>query len=195
MSIRNPNEHEKDKTIVYLIRHGDRKILKNDKGVGLIHPGPGLTALGKKQARELAKKLIKRKDEIDILYCSSMTRAIETANEVTKLIKKKPIIVDELSEVGHVLWKGKYLDSEFLPNLLKFRRARKAFDNILEKHKGKVIVIIAHGNLIKGLVLKKLGLSLKQINYFSHDNCHITKVRFNGKKLDYIHYYNNKEPT
>ncbi len=64
----------------------------------------------------------------------------------------------------------------------------KTFNKILNEHKGKVIVIVAHGNIIKGLIGRKLGLSLRRIRKFDYHNCHITLVRFRGTTLDYIYY-------
>jgi len=192
--LKNPNKHEVGKTTVLFVRHGDRIIVPGEeRAVGLITPGPGLNELGKKQAKDVANKLSKIKEQIDLLYCSDMTRAIETAQEISKKIGKKPIIIKELSEIGHDLWKKKVYTRDFWKHYLKHRDSIKALDRILEKNNGKVIVIVAHGNLIKGLILKKLGLSLRQIGFFHHHNCSISSARFSGKKLDHINFFNSKE--
>jgi len=191
--LKNQNEHEIGKTNVLFIRHGDRIHVSGDDGIGLISPGPGLNKLGKKQAKDVAKKLSKFKGQIDLLYCSNMTRAIETANEISKKIGKKPIIIEDLSEIAHAVWKRNIYTKEFWKYYLKHLNSLKALDKILEKDRGKFIVIVAHGNLIKGLIFKKLGLSLKQIGFFHHHNCSVSSVRFSGKKLDHINCINSKE--
>ncbi len=111
--LKNPNEFEKNRTTVYFIRHGERIHLPNSPHAGLHQPGPGLTKLGKKQAEKSAKELLKIKNEIDKLYCSSMKRAVETAEIISKKINKKPIIIKELSEFGASLWKRKIHTKNF----------------------------------------------------------------------------------
>ena len=76
---------------------------------------------------------------------------------------------------------------------MKHRFSIKVFDKILKDNEGKVILIVAHGNVIKGLIGKKMRLSHSQIGKFDYHNCHISLVRFKGTKLDYIHYFNSKE--
>jgi|WetSurMetagenome_2_1015567.scaffolds.fasta_scaffold152533_2 broad specificity phosphatase PhoE len=191
--LKKPNEYEIGKTTVLFIRHGDRIHIPGDEGIGLITPGPGLTELGRKQARDVAQRLSKFRGQIDLLYCSDMTRAIETAQEISKKIGKKPIVIKELSEIGHNLWKKKVYTRDFWKHYIKHKKSIKALDKILEKNEGKLIVIVAHGNLIKGLIFKKLGLSFKQIGFFHHHNCSVSSARFSGKKLDHINFYNSKD--
>ena len=192
MALKNPDEYQKGKTIVYLIRHGDRISSKNNK-TKLKDYESGLSKKGVKQARVAAKKFAKIKDEIDVLYCSSMKRAVQTVKEIAKKIGKKPIIHDHLSEFNQIVWKGKFYHPKFWKHYRMHKLTNKFFDKILEENKGKVIVIVAHGNVIKGLIGKKLGLPLKQRGIFDYNNCHISLLRFKNKKLNYIHYINNKE--
>jgi len=190
--IKNPTEHQKGKTFVYFIRHGDRIHIPGNKDFGLQMPGPGLSNLGKKQAKQVARELSKIKSEIDIFYCSSMTRAIETANEISKTINKKPIIIPELSEIGKSLWNKKIYTLGFWKNLRKYHLSKKIFNKILKENNGKVIVIVAHGNIIKGIFGKKFGLNFKKIKSLDYGNCNISLFRFDKKKLDYVHYFNSK---
>jgi len=190
--IKNPTEHQKEKTFVYFIRHGDRIHIPGRKDIGLEIPGPGLSNLGVKQAKLVAKELLKIKDEIDVIYSSSMARAIETAKEISHLVHKKPIIIPELCEFSKSLWNKKIYTKKFWQDLKRYNSAKKAFDKILEKNKGKVIVIVAHGGVINGIFGKKFGLKFKKINNLDYGNCHITLLRFKGKKLDYVHCFNSK---
>ncbi len=190
--IKNPNEYEKGKTTVIFVRHGDR-IHFDDPWVGLVTPGPGLNKLGKKQAKDVSKKLSKFKSQIDALYCSDMTRAMETAEEIGKKIGKKPVVVKEISEFAHAVWKKKFYTKEFWVHYLKHLNSLKALDKILKANKGKLIVIVAHGNVIRGLIFRKLGLSYKQLRSFHYHNCGIASVRFSGTKLDHINCFNSKD--
>src|SRR3989338_6253287 len=98
MVLKNPDKYQKGKTIVYFVRHGDRISVSGNKGIGLEPGGPGLSKNGTKQAKSVAIKFSKIKDEIDVFYSSSMNRALETAMEISKKIKRKPEVYDELSE-------------------------------------------------------------------------------------------------
>ncbi len=193
MTLKNPNEFQKGKTIVYFVRHGDRIHIPNSKDIGLITGGPGLSFLGKKQAKEVAKKFSKIKKEIDKIYSSDMNRAIETAEIIGKEIGKKPKVVKGISEFNKIVWDNRIYYHKFWKHYLKHRLSIKVFDKILKENKGKVILIVAHGNVIKGIVGKKMKFTHSQINKYDYHNCHISLVRFKGTKLDYIHYFNSKE--
>ncbi len=193
MVLKKPNEYEIGKTIVYFVRHGDREHFVNRRGIGLEYPGPGLSKLGKKQAKQVAKEFSKIKSEIDKVYCSGMTRAIETAEEISKKIRKRPIKVRGLSEFNNVIWHGKPNRLKFWKHYFKYRKSKKAFNEILKKNKGKVLVIVVHGNVIKGIFGHKFGLSFKNIGRFNHNNCHITKLRFKrNNKIDWVYCFNSK---
>ena len=122
-----------------------------------------------------------------------MAREIETAKEIGKAINKKPIIYEGISEFDTFLWKKKIYHKHFWKHYKLHRISLKKFDEILAKNKEKVIIIVAHGNVIKGIIGNKLGLKMSQIKKFGYDNCAVTLARFKGKKLDYIYCFNNKE--
>lgn len=193
MVLQNPTIYEEGKTMVFLVRHGDRTHIPGNPNLGLRIPDPGLSKVGKKQAKEVAKKFSKIKIEIDVLYSSEMARSIETAEEIGKAINKKPIIYEGISEFNKFLWDKKIYHKHFWKHYKLHRKSLIKFNEILVKNKEKVIVIVAHGNIIKGIIGNKLGLKMSQIKKFGYDNCAVTLARFKGKKLDYIFYFNNKE--
>lgn len=188
MPILNPTPLTKGKTIVYLIRHGDRdgKI----EGAPRI-PGPPLSELGKKQAHELARVIAHLKPEVDVLYTSFMTRAYETAQPVEKVLGKKAKRITLLSELPRHLTTKPFWHYLYWKARWHRIKAIRTFRSLLKKHPEKVIVIVAHGRLIKHLMGDALGLSIKQAETFDYHNCHITKLRFKGTDLDYIHYFNS----
>jgi len=189
MVLRKPNEYDIGKTIVYFARHGDRINIPGS-------PPPhdfSLSAKGKKQAKILAKKFSKIKDEIDVLYTSPMKRAYETAVEIGRKIGKKPIILKDFEEVHKNLEHPNYFSPNYWKSRREFSKKQKIFDKLLEKNKEKVILIVSHGRLNRMLIGRKLGLSHKKSNIFDSHNCHINLVRFKGKKLDYIHCVNSPD--
>jgi len=188
MVLKQTNEWTKGRTIVYFVRHGDY-MDKECRG----HPGAGISIKGRKQAKDVAKKFFRIKDEIDSLYCSSMTRAIETANEISRKIGKKPEIYGELSEVSKIIITRKIYHPHYWKYIFRLNKAMRALDRILEKNRKKVIVIVAHGNIIRSMLARKLGVPLRKFNLLDQTNCHISKVRFLGRKLDYICYINSRD--
>ncbi len=193
MVLNQPDEYQKGKTIVYFVRHGDRIHIPNKKDIGLEEGGPGLSDLGKKQAKEVAKKFSRIKTEIDEMYSSDMNRAIETAEIIGKEINKKPKIIKGISEFNKIVWKNKFYRYKFWKHYLKHKNSINVFNKLLKENQGKVILIVAHGNIIKGIIGKKMKFTHSQIDKFDYHNCHISLVRFKGTKLDYIHYFNSKE--
>jgi broad specificity phosphatase PhoE len=177
-------------TTVYFIRHGERMIIPNTPGAGMIYPGPGLTKKGKIQARQLARGFKKIRKDIHSLYSSGMTRAAETAQEISKVINKKPIVIKEFSEFNSHLRKRKLHDYKFWFQLVKYFKIKKIFNGILKKEKGKTIIIVSHGVLMEMIIGKKLGLPIKKIRNFKHDNCGVTLIEFNRSKISLIKYMN-----
>lgn len=193
MVLKNQNEYELGKTTVLFVRHGERIRIEGEKNVGLRIPGPGLTDNGKKQAIEIAKKLKKLSDQVDNLYCSNMSRAIETAQEIGKTINKKPIIIPELAEFNKSLWDLRIFTKTFWISFSRYRKSLKVFNKILKKNKGKFIILVVHGNIIKGFTLRKIGISFKKVRQFHHDYCSISSARFSGTKLDHINCINSND--
>ena len=189
--LKNPNKFEKGRTIVYFVRHGERDISSNSPNAGTLQPGPGLTKRGKQQAVKAAKELSKIKDEIDSFYCSSMARARETAEIISKKINKKPIVIPSLSEFDGIVWQRKLYKKWFWKNYSSYKKAIKIFNKILEKNKGKVVLIIAHGHIIKALTFKKLGISLKKAGKFHTRNCNFAVAQYKNKKLEHICCFNS----
>lgn len=193
MVLKNPDKYQEGKTIVYFVRHGDRVHVPHSKDIGLIKGGPGLSLLGRKQAKNVAKEFSKVKNEIDKIYSSDMTRAMETAEIIGEKIGKKPIIIGSISEFDKIVWENKIYHHRYWKNHKKHKNSINVLNKLLKENKGKVILIVAHGNVNKGLIGKKLGLSNSQIRKLDYNNCHISLVRFDGTKLDYIHYFNRGE--
>jgi broad specificity phosphatase PhoE len=182
---------EKGKTYVYLVRHAH---WNPPKGPHTFNPNISLSKKGGIQAKALAKKFYKIKDNIDIFICSSQGRAVETAEEISKLIGKKPIKYDELWEINKILWEKDFFNYKYWKHWIKYRKRIITFNKILKNNRGKVILIIAHGNVIKGILMNKQKLSINKIKDMDYKNCHITLLKFNKTKLEEVYLVNAKEP-
>lgn len=183
-------KYKEDKTLVYFVRHGERQFISDSSDDGSEKPGPGLNKNGKRQARAIAKRFMKIKG-IDLLVSSSMRRAYETSKEIEKILNVDSKICDKICEFNKIVWKAKYYHINFWEHYLKYKDSLKFFDRLLKENKGKKIILVTHGNVIKGIIGKKLGLSLKQIKCLRLNSCHVTLAQFNGTKLEYLPYLNS----
>jgi probable phosphoglycerate mutase len=162
-------------TDLYLIRHADYTFgLKDGKYLDL-----GLSPLGVAQAERLRDRLATTGEiKADVLIASTMPRASQTA-EILAPALGLPIVLD--AEVEE--WRnedGSLSEEEFLErvkttpadqmpffrwvpgceNWLEFSiRADTAFNRIVQKHAGKTIVLVCHGNIIEAALAFFMGLS------------------------------------
>lgn len=166
-------------TTLYLTRHGETiwNIEKRLQGWG----NSPLTDLGKKQAESLRDRLKDMK--IDVIYSSPIERAYSTATIVKGEKNIELLTHDGLKEVNFGSWEGMTLDEigennqykDQLYNLFnnpkKYtpfdgeklndvkERCHNAIKEILEKNKGKNILVVTHG-----MTLKLLMLLFQEIN-------------------------------
>jgi probable phosphoglycerate mutase len=133
----------------------------------------GLTELGQQQAEALAQWLPSELETIDVLYCSTMKRAQETAAPITLAYDIAAQMDTRLREIGnnrldHEPWPshdlpeyGEIWGSErpfhsITPtreggeSLMHFRVRVGAFiEDLLEKHKEQIVVVVCHGGVIE----------------------------------------------
>jgi broad specificity phosphatase PhoE len=182
---------ENGKTYVYLVRHAH---WIPPKGPHKFNPHHPLSKKGKRQAKALAKKFYKIKDNLEIFICSSQGRAVETAEEISKLIKKKPAKYDELWEINKILWRREFFNYKYWKHWIKYKKRIITLNKILRDNKGKIILIVAHGNVIKSILRNKQNLPIKTIKEMDYKNCNITLLKFNKTKLEKSYLVNSKEP-
>jgi probable phosphoglycerate mutase len=164
---------KKGRIILWMARHG--RAVGNAKHIlnGSRIDAP-LTALGHKQAKELARRW---KEKPDIIITSPMKRARQTAAPLAKKYGVKPIIVSELSEQDCGNWTGQSSvkmvqthPNHFFPypngrmsHYLRLvpggenwahmrRRARRVLATITDTYAGKKVMIVAHGGIVLACV-------------------------------------------
>ncbi len=89
---------------LFIARHGE-----TDWNLSSTIQGQTDTSLneqGRRQAAELADKLLKENYRIDKIYVSRQKRALETAQIVGKALNTEPIILDGLEEMNFGNWEG-----------------------------------------------------------------------------------------
>lgn len=152
---------------IIFIRHGQ----KGNEG------NPSLTKKGRKQAECLGKFI--RKIKIDEFYVSTMKRAKETAEHITKYNKKKPKVVSALDEFETLNMKK---------NFKKFSKEDKKHFNDLKKFLEKIskrperdrtIVIVSHGYTNRIILSHFLKLDHEKMLPFMQDETGIDEVYWN----------------
>ncbi|HIP91944.1 MAG TPA: histidine phosphatase family protein, partial [Thermotoga sp.] len=149
-----------------------------------------------------AKKLALRFSHVPLeaVYTSPLKRAYKTAEEIAKVHVMEPIPVEDLKECDISLWNGltleevldKYseefhrwnIDPEANINGVESlgslqRRIVRAIKNILEHHKGD-IVIVSHALALKTFVSWILGIPVTEHRRFKLENASITVVEFSN---------------
>lgn len=149
-------------TTIYLIRHANPDYRLQEK---LGDKNMPLSKEGRKQAKLLAKNLMKR--EIDKIYASEFKRAIETANYFSELNNKRVFINKRLNEIDWKNWhRIKYFNTcekrrpSYLKNYKELDKkldtmqaeARRLLWDLFRKNKGKRLALFCHGNIIKSII-------------------------------------------
>lgn len=175
---------------IIFVRHGQTEWNVLDKVQGRVDIE--LNEIGKNQAKEIAIKLINEK--IDLIVCSPLSRAIQTA-EIINDGRNIPIIIDEgvsercfgvlegekrsLVEFG-VYWdkdanlpieKGECL-SDFLERINNFVKRLK------ERHDEKTVLVVSHGGV--SIALQYIFKGLAEDGYLPKGikNCEILKYTY-----------------
>jgi len=151
-----------------LVRHGETE--ENKKGILQGHLPGKLTEQGIEQTKKLALRL--RDEKIDAIYSSDLTRASDTAKEIAKYHSNVPLFfVEELREKNQGSLTGKFFkevdwskprDTE--KKEVMAVRAKKILDDAYKKYKGKTVVFVSHGALIRVLTTIIMNKHLDKIN-------------------------------
>jgi alpha-ribazole phosphatase/probable phosphoglycerate mutase len=175
---------------VYLIRHGETAGAETMRYKG--HIDVPLSENGIEQMRRLADFVGARCNvPLQAVYCSGLSRAVKSAEIIAEPFGLKPIVVENFKERNFGVWEGmsfdeiqeKYPDafSAWAENPLKFspmegestldvkERALKVFDEIIGKHNGENIAIVAHGGVNRVILCELLGIPLENIFRIEQD--------------------------
>lgn len=157
-----------------LIRHGQSYVNLDDWTEGYIDAG--LTALGQRQAKNLAKWLAENLD-LAALYTSTMARTLETAAYISQASGLPTLTDDRLREFGNCYATGAPVPPEAMPvqyaefwgterpfqcisdegeSWMLFRVRVGAFlDDVLDRHGDappeKVVAVVCHGGVIDAM--------------------------------------------
>ena len=148
--------------MIIFIRHGQTK--ENVEKINTGRRNVPLNKKGKIQSKECAQ--IMMWERIDVVYCSPLKRARQTAKYIMKHHKGTPIFYDDrlleredgaatgrkrnevfISSAWDFKLNYQIENFEQLPDM--FKRISDFYDEILEKHKGQRVVVVAHDGVGK----------------------------------------------
>jgi len=185
------------KTKVFLIRHGEAAA--NVEGVPLGQNDSPLTERGKEQARKTGKFL--KDKNIDALYSSDLGRAVETAEIISGEISLDVKTTPAFRELSLGKWQGlsyeqlraksialtkkmkeKGIDEKEIrapggENTFDHRqRAIDKLEELVEKHEGENIVVVAHSGTNKVILGAVRGRPVREYYQIHQANCCINEI-------------------
>lgn len=148
-----------------------------------------------------------QKYDFDAIYTSPLTRVQQTIQAILAAFKQKnnnipPLFIDhQLTEIQMLDWQGllyqevkeKFIDAynywqntphlftlngTFFPVLELFKQAQQFWQNILTKHRGQTILIVAHGGTNRALISTAVGLNPEYYHNLQQSNCGISCLEF-----------------
>jgi broad specificity phosphatase PhoE len=161
-------------TTILLARHGETDWNRDGRWQG--HSNTSLNVRGREQARELADELTA---EVDVVYSSDLARARETAEIVAARLGLEIRLDARLRERGFGAWEGlthteiEERDAEALarwragegsgaddaePFDAFAQRMGHFLEDVLERHVGERVLVIAHGGSIRVIHALATGL-------------------------------------
>ena len=190
-----------ERTVLYLIRHGATEAnLARPYRLQGRRSDPPLARLGVRQAEATRDFLAIR--PIDACFCSPLLRAVQTAAVVAAPHGLTPVPLEALAECDVGRWEGldwpavRALDAdahrrfhedpaEFgYPGGESFRmvhdRAAPAIEELLRRHAGEAVLVVAHHVVNRTYLSGLLGLPLRQAKQVVLDNCGISVVVRDG---------------
>lgn len=174
--------------MIYFVRHGETDFNKYDISQGQLETS--LNKKGLEQAQEIAEKL--KAYKLDAIYCSTLTRARQTVEFISKFHSLPVNFDDRLKEVDKGILQGQKNSQEvydrFFADPHKYGgeteedvvKRTYEFLNDIKKYKGKNILVVGHGGIhkyfdfcLKGKDIKKDKLILTRMK-----NCEVFEFEF-----------------
>ena len=197
-------------TKIYLIRHAEAEgnLYRRIQG----HWDGSITPLGLQQIDALAQRF--RREHIDALYCSDLSRARATAEAITRYHDIPAVATPRLTEICMGVWEGRAwgdVEHEFpeqmryfntdpdrwsVPGCEPFRdvqkRMKRAISDLAARHDGQTIALVSHGMAIRSLLAHILGVASRDIPSLPHgDNTAVSKLIFDNGAFSVAYYNDN----
>jgi len=188
-----------------IVRHGE-----TNENVQRIVQGQGFGTLserGKEQAKKLGERL--KKEKIDVIFCSDLKRARNTAKEIIKFHPKVPVhYTKALRERSFTVLEGKSGDvyraaaeKEGMPRYL-YRspggenfpdmkaRIMPFFEKVCREYNGKKVLFVTHGGVIKVILGAILGKDWKELQHMDVANSSVNVIEVKRNHEYEVHLLN-----
>src|SRR5512134_637856 len=166
-------------TRLFMVRHGATQLSAEDRFAGAVNVE--LSEEGKFQAGRLAERLAD--DSITAVYCSPLTRTVQTATILASLHKLPLIHQDGLREIHHGHWEGMRradVESQFPDEYAAWEedpftfapqggeagvnviaRALPVIREIVLEHRGHNVLVVSHKATLRLLISSLLGFDAR----------------------------------
>jgi probable phosphoglycerate mutase len=166
-------------TRLYLVRHGATQLTAEDRFSGSV--GVDLSDEGRRQVGHLAERL--RDDHICAVYCSPLSRTLETARILARPHRLPLVRRDGLREISHGRWEGltrREVEQEypeeyaaweadpftFAPEggesgLAVLARALPVVREIVVRHQGENVLVVSHKATLRLILGSLLGFDVR----------------------------------
>ena len=166
-------------TRLFLVRHGATQLTAEDRFSGAV--GVDLSDEGRDQVRRLATRL--RDDAIAAVYCSPLSRTVETARILSRSHGLSPIPRDGLREISHGRWEGltrreveerfpgeyaawesdpfTFAPEEGESGVAVLARALPVLREIVVAHDGHNVLVVSHKATLRLLISSLLGFDAR----------------------------------
>jgi probable phosphoglycerate mutase len=161
-------------TTLLLVRHGETDWNRDGRWQG--HSDTQLNDAGRAQARRVASEL----GDVDVIYSSDLARARETADIIAAQLGDLEVNVDSrLRERSFGAWEGRTgpeIEADFAEQHARWRagdgagaddaeafeafgdRVRDFLEDVLARHPGETVLVVAHGGPIRVIHAVASGL-------------------------------------
>jgi broad specificity phosphatase PhoE len=189
-----------------LVRHGLTDWNENGRLMG--RSDVEINARGQAQAERVAEALAPR--AIDAIYSSPQVRARQTAVPLAEATRQDVVVEAGFDEVWlSDAWKGKtvpelrgdedlektivdptYLSDAIEPIADVQARTVAATERLRELHAGGTVVVVSHGDPLRVIVARYLGLDLSVFRRLECDNGSVSEIVFNrrGARLQILNW-------
>jgi len=188
-------------TTVILVRHGQTVWNLEERFRG--RANIPLDEIGLAQAEVTARYVLAHWAP-DAVYCSPLLRARQTAEQIAQPLQLHERVHPGLLDIDYGAWEGYTVDDlrdqgwekaleawytqpQAAPipggeTLLAVRlRAMGALGEVVERHRGETVVIVAHTVVNRLILLGVLGLGNERFWHLGQDTCAINLLEFDGQ--------------
>jgi 2,3-bisphosphoglycerate-dependent phosphoglycerate mutase len=178
-------------TMIYMVRHGDSPKEGNERT-------RGLTDKGQLDAQRITDRL--KEENVDVVVSSPYLRSLLTVEKAGQQIGQEVVVIEDLKERIFSYAADRVSDKDLGPLLEKSfsdpqyslqggesnaacqKRAINVLKNLLDKHRGKKVVVGTHGAIMT-LMMGYYDRSFDLKFLHSTSKPDIYRMEFNGQEL------------